>query len=107
MAKKIDDTAASAVEETGGVTVQAPETEAVKGVGAEAVKGAEAVTEALAESPTGLQDVDELIRTHDLPAWQGAALCRFAGWAPGKAVSEAEFEKALEGLAKRPMGGGR
>lgn len=99
MAKKIDDTAASAAEETGEVTVQAPE--------AEAVKGAEAITEALAESPTGLQDVDELIRAHGLPAWQGAALCRFAGWAPGKAVSEAEFETALEGLAKRPMGGGR
>lgn len=107
MAKKIDDTAASATEETGGATIQAPEAEAGKGADAEAANGAEAITEALAESPTGLQDVDELIRTHGLPAWQGAALCRFAGWAPGKAVSEAEFETALEGLAKRPMGGGR
>ena len=107
MAKKIDDTTASAAVETGGATVQATQGEAAKGTDAEAAKGAEAVTEALAESPTGLQDVDELIRTHGLPAWQGAALCRFAGWAPGKAVSEAEFETALEGLAKRPMGGGR
>lgn len=107
MAKKIEDTAASAVEETGGATVQATQGEAGKGADAEVVKGAEANAEALAESPSALQDVDELIRTHGLPAWQGAALCRFAGWAPGKTVSVAEFETALAGLAKRPMGGGR
>jgi hypothetical protein len=99
MAKKIEDTTASAVEETGGATIQAQE--------AEVAKGAEANAEAMAESPSALQDVDELIRTHGLPAWQGAALCRFAGWAPGKTVSVTEFETALAGLAKRPMGGGR
>lgn len=54
-----------------------------------------------------LIDVDELIAARGLPGWQGAALRRYAGWAPGKAVTETDFETALEGLAKRPMGGGR
>ncbi len=58
-------------------------------------------------APADLHDVNELIRERGLPAWQGAALCRYAGWAPGKAVSAVEFEAALSGLANRPMGGGR
>lgn len=54
-----------------------------------------------------LRDVNEIIRERGLPAWKGAALCRHAGWAPGKCVGAEEFEAALAGLESRPMGGGR
>lgn len=34
------------------------------------------------------------------------ALARHQGWAPGKLVSEKDFDAALEALNVRPMGGG-
>lgn len=36
-----------------------------------------------------------------------AALRRATGWAPGKQVSAADYEAALNSLSNRPMGGGK
>lgn len=54
-----------------------------------------------------LIQVDELIKTNDVPAWEGAALKRWAGWAEGKAVSEEDFAEALAQFRTRSCGGGR
>ncbi len=50
-------------------------------------------------------DVDALITAGGLPPWKGAALCRNEGWAPGKLVTQKEFDAALNKLEHRPMGG--
>lgn len=52
-----------------------------------------------------LLDVDALITAGGLPAWKGAALCRNEGWAPGKLVTQEEFDAAIKRLEHRPMGG--
>ena len=57
--------------------------------------------------PDDLLPVEEIARARDLPSWETAALMAAAGWAPGKQVSENDFEDALKAFRNRPQGGGR
>ena len=106
MAKKISDAPVLAESQAGADEAQAINLDGQSGTsegGAGEVEAPTPVTPVTAE----LYDVNEIIRERGLPAWKGAALCRHAGWAPGKCVSAEEFEAALARLEGRPMGGGR
>ncbi len=39
-----------------------------------------------------LFSVEELLQKKEAPRWQYVAFRRFAGWLPGKVISEIEFE---------------
>ena len=59
------------------------------------------------EEPNGLQSLAVLADRHRVPAWQHAALLRLTGWADDKQVTEADYQKALDNLKVRRIGGGR
>ena len=61
----------------------------------------------LEEKPNGLQSLDVLADRHRVPAWQHAALLRLTGWADDKQVTDADYQKALDNLKVRRIGGGR
>lgn len=52
-----------------------------------------------------LFSIEELKTKFDTPeaAFHGARI--LAGWSPGKMVSEADYQKALDGFLKNPLGG--
>lgn len=55
----------------------------------------------------GVKPVEDIAAEHGIKASILAALRRSTGWAPGKQVTEGEFEEAIKSLSIRPMGGGR
>ena len=60
-----------------------------------------------APEPNGLTSLDVLADRHRVPAWQHAALLRLTGWADDKQVTDADYQKALDNLKVRRIGGGR
>jgi len=54
-----------------------------------------------------LHPVEELAVARGVGTATMVAICRASGWLPGKQVTEAEFDQALEKFRGRAMGGGR
>lgn len=54
-----------------------------------------------------LVPVDDLAKKEGMPGWEEKALCVAAGWAEGKQVSQAEFDRALGMFRSRAQGSGR
>lgn len=54
-----------------------------------------------------LFSLDELAHANRVAGWQQSSLMRLMGWQPGKMVTEAEYEAALDQLNNRRQGGGR
>lgn len=54
-----------------------------------------------------LHPVEDLAAESGMPAHAVAGICRANGWAPGKQLTVAEFETAMEAYKTRPMGSGR
>ena len=54
-----------------------------------------------------LKPVEDLAGAKNIKSWELAGLMRAAGWAPGKQVSEDEFDLVLDRFRKRPQGGGK
>jgi len=53
-----------------------------------------------------LQPVTELAAERGVPAHALAGMCRFYGWAEGKQLDAAEFERVMDAYRVRPMGSG-
>jgi hypothetical protein len=53
-----------------------------------------------------LQTVGVLAKQAGLQPWEIAGLVRYAKWPEGKQVTNDQFQAALNGFQKRPMGGG-
>lgn len=56
---------------------------------------------------TPLQPVESLAKAVKLPTWELAALRQATGWVDGKAVTQAEFDLAVDRLRSRQQGGGK
>lgn len=54
-----------------------------------------------------VRPVERLAEEARLRSWETAGVMRLSGWAPGKEVTQSEFEEALARFRSRPMGGGR
>ncbi len=59
------------------------------------------------EDSKGLKAVEELCMQNNVPVGCMRGMRAMAGWAPGKQVTEEEFEKKLESFKKAPINGGR
>ncbi|BCS55195.1 hypothetical protein [Geobacter sp. SVR] len=54
-----------------------------------------------------LQPIEALAAERGMPAYAVAGMCRANGWAPGKHLTAADFEAAMEAYRNRPMSAGR
>ena len=54
-----------------------------------------------------LADIEALASSSSLPDWERVGLMHAMDWAPGKQITEAAFNDALEKFRNRPQGGGR
>jgi hypothetical protein len=60
-----------------------------------------------AAQPEPLKPYEALAAEAGLAVWEKAALARSAGWAPGKSLTPAEFDAALNAFRSRRQGGGK